>query len=150
MCFPSAGTTSCPGVEKNRIKSIVTNLEVNLASENWGFQFLTSLHKQNKNQALAQNVKRVLFLANGVLLKAQRGAFWKSVQPKLWKVMFFGHRRHFLENVVFQCLYFVGQRQINRGAKDCKWRIMSFIRAGMTFWSVKVLEHHDLRKMKAR
>mgnify|MGYP001208965224 CR=1 FL=1 len=51
--------------------------------------------------------------------------------------------------VLFQCGYFMGQSQINRGTKDCKSRIMSFTTAGMTFWSVKVLEHHDLRKMEA-
>ena len=58
-------------------------------------------------------------------------------------------RRHFLKDVLFQCGSFVGQRQINRGAKDCKSRIMSFTKAGMAFWSVKVLEHHDLRRMEA-
>ena len=30
-----------------------------------------------------------------------------------------------------------------------KSRIMSFTKAGMTFWSVRVLEHPDLRKMEA-
>ena len=61
--------------------------------------------------------------------------------------MFFKSKRHFLKNVVCQCPYFMGQRQINRGAINCKSGIMCFTNVRMTFWSVKVLEPHDLRRM---
>ena len=44
---------------------------------------LTHRQKRRHDLALAQNAKRALKHANGVLLKAQRGAFWKSVQRKL-------------------------------------------------------------------
>ena len=43
----------------------------------------------------------------------------------------------------------VRQRHQNRGAGNSKSRIMSFTKAGMTFWSVKVLQQHDLRRMEA-
>ena len=55
-----------------------------------------------------------------------------------------------MKEVLFRCRYFVGQSQISRGAEGCKSRIMSFTKAGMTFWSVKVLKHHDLRRMEAK
>ena len=81
--FSLGGDNILPRNLKNRVKSVIDDQELILASENWGFQMLTSLDKQSKNQALAQNAKRALFRVNGVLLKAQRGAFWKSVQRKL-------------------------------------------------------------------
>ena len=34
-----------------------------------------------------------------------------------------------MKEVLSQCGYFVGQRQINRGAKDCKSRIVSFTKS---------------------
>ena len=87
---------------------------------------LTGHHKQRDYLALAQMAKRAIKQVNGVLLQARRGAFWKSVRRKKQKVMFFIARSNFLREVVSQCPYFVGQRQINRGAKDRRSRVMSF------------------------
>ena len=83
-----------------------------------GSPVLTGRHKQSDYLARAQKAQRALKHVNGVLLKPQRGAFCKSVQRKLYNVVFFKFRRHFLREVVFQGPYFVGQSQINRGAKD--------------------------------
>ena len=44
---------------------------------------LTGRHKQRHYLARAQEARRACKQVNGVLLKAQRGAFWKSVQRKL-------------------------------------------------------------------
>ena len=49
-----------------------------------------------------------------------------------------------MKKVVFQCGPPVSQRHQNRGAGNCKSRIMSFTEARMTSWSAKVPEHHDL------
>ena len=60
---------------------------------------LTGHRKQHHYLARAQTGKRALRQANGVLLKSQRGAFWKSVQPQFLKLWFFLDRRHFLKKV---------------------------------------------------
>ncbi len=48
-----------------------------------GSTVLTARHKQRHYLALAQKTKSALKQVNGVLLKAQRGAFSKSIQREL-------------------------------------------------------------------
>ena len=81
---------------------------------------LTGRHKQRDYLALAQMAKRALKQINEVLLQARRGAFWKSVRRKIYKGVFFMARSNFLREVVSQCPYFVGQRQINRVREDAR------------------------------
>ena len=104
---------------KKRIKSVIDDQELILASKNWGFQILKKSWKQSKNQALAQKAKRALCQVNGIFLKAQRGAFWKSIRLKIKNIPFFESKKHFLKNVICQCPYFMCQRQIIRGAINC-------------------------------
>ena len=76
--------------------------------------------------ALAQGAKMALKSVNGVLLKPQRGAFGKSVQRKLEKVLFFEDRKHFFRRSVCQSGARMGQKQKKRGGKSWKCRVMRF------------------------
>ena len=68
---------------KKRIKSIVTSPTTELGIGKLRSTILPSRHKQRHYLALAQEAKRRLKQVNGVLLKAQRVDFGKSVRRKL-------------------------------------------------------------------
>ena len=113
-----------------------------------GIQNIERSSEVNARNSPSQSENKSFFHGNGLLLKSQRDVFWKSVQRRFQKKMFFNGRRHFLKNVVWRCPCYMGQKQINRWAINCKSGIMCFTTVRMTFWSVKRLEPHDLRRME--
>ena len=82
MCFPHAWGKPCRRISKTDkidCQSPRAKLEIGKLRS----PVLTGRHKQRHYLALAQKTKRALKHVNGVLSKARRGAFWKSVQRKL-------------------------------------------------------------------
>ena len=124
-----------PGAERSVRELGIPNLDKSSQAEQ-------TPSASTKNEKGAFPCKRGIF-------KSTEGHFLEISSTKIVKTRVFRDRSNFLKNVVFRCRYFMGQSQIIRGTKNCTSRIMSFTMAGMTFWSVKVLEHHDLRKMEA-
>jgi len=70
---------------KKRIKSIVTSPTTEPGIGKLRSTILTSRHKQRHYLALAQEAKRRLKQTNGVLLHAQRGAYWNQLNENCKK-----------------------------------------------------------------
>ena len=91
-----------------------------------GSTFATARRSQRHSLALTQGAEKGLRQVSGVLLKPRRGTFGKSVRRKLKKVVFFENRKHFFRRSVCQSGARLGHKQKERGAENCKCRVMRF------------------------
>ena len=83
-----------------------------------------SSQAEQKPSVATKREKRAYPRKRGTFERTE-GLFLEISSTKIVKCMFFMGRRYFLREVVFQGRYFMGQSQINKGAKDRKSRVMS-------------------------
>ena len=149
--FFGSGMESWSKTEKKRNKAKVfsrkprPNPEVELAAWPGNPKSWEVFQGQCQEQPQTKVRKLRFSMATGIS-KVTEGRFLETCSTQIVKSKVFQRQETLFEESSLP--EFIGQTQINRGAINCKSAIMSFTTVRMTFSSVKVLEPHDLRRMK--